>query len=80
MGTYNGWTNRATWVINLHLGDSIFNISDEANAELLAEHLEEFVWDMLESENMGSMFLDLIDLGAVNWFEISEHYLEAMAS
>ena len=80
MGTYNGWTNRETWVINLHLGDSIFDIADEATPEFLAELLQDFVYEMLESESINPLFLDLIDLGAVNWREIAEHYLNDIAA
>ena len=76
----NGWTNRETWVINLHLGDHITEIFDETNVETLADCLEEYVYDLLDQEEISGLFADLIDLGCVNWRELAKHYVCDMAA
>lgn len=38
--TYNGWTNRATWVISLHVDNEEW--SSDAKREMLKEHAETF--------------------------------------
>lgn len=74
MTEYNGWTNRETWVINLWLGDYFQDVADEGQ-QLMADYIEETVWDMLEEANIPDMFKDMIDLNAVNWRELEQHYI-----
>lgn len=71
---YNGWTNRETWVINLWLGDYFQDVAEEGQ-QLMADYIEETVWDMLEEANVPDMFKDMIDLNAVNWRELEKHYI-----
>ena len=71
---YNGWTNRETWVINLWLGDYFQDVVEEGQ-QLMADYIEETVWDMLEEANVPDMFKDMIDLNAVNWRELEQHYI-----
>ena len=71
---YNGWTNRETWVINLWLGEYFRDAANEGQS-LMADYIEETVWDMLEEAEVPPMFKDLIDLGAVSWQELAEHYV-----
>ncbi len=71
---YNGWTNRETWVINLWLGDYFQDVAEEGQ-QLMADYIEETVWDMLEESNVPDMFKDMIDLNAVNWRELEQHYV-----
>ena len=71
---YNGWTNRETWVINLWMGDYFQEVANDGE-HLLADYIEETVWDMLEEAEVPPMFKDLIDLGVVNWQELAEHYV-----
>ena len=70
--TYNGWTNRETWVINIWLGDYFQEVSDEA--ELDADYIEEIVWEMFTEADIPPMFADMIDLNVVNWQELVDHY------
>ena len=70
---YNGWTNRETWVINVWMGDYFQGVSDDGQ-QLLADYIEETVWDMFHEADIPLMFADMIDLGVVNWVELSEHY------
>ena len=74
MTEYNGWTNRETWVINLWLGDYFQDVANEGQ-QLVADYIEETVWDMLEEANVPAMFKDMINLNAVNWRELEQHYI-----
>ena len=71
---YNGWTNRETWVINLWLGEYFQDVANDGQS-LMADYIEETVWDMLEEAEVPPMFKDLIDLGVVNWQELAAHYV-----
>ena len=60
--TYNGWTNRETWLVNVW---NDFNSASEL--EFYKEQLEE------EVENMPSgMIKDMINLDKINWDELKE--------
>ena len=75
MTTYNGWTNRETWVINLHFGEYFQEVANDGQ-QLLADYMEETLWEMLEDATIPPVFLDLIDLGVVNWHELAAAYNE----
>jgi hypothetical protein len=76
MTDYNGWTNRETWIINLYLGDYFQDVANDGQ-HLMADYIEETVWDMLDDADIPAMFKDMIDLGAVNWQELADHYVTA---
>jgi len=71
---YNGWTNRETWVINLWMGDYFQEVANDGE-HLLADYIEETIWDILDDANVPDMFKDMIDLGVVNWQELADHYV-----
>ena len=75
MTTYNGWTNRETWVINVHFGEYFQEIANDGQ-QLLADYMEATLWEMLEEAQIPPVFLDLIDLGVVNWQELAGAYNE----
>lgn len=62
--TYNGWTNRETWLVNVWL-------SPESRADV--ESAREYIDEMYEQVPEGIM-RDMIDLGAINWYELLEHF------
>jgi hypothetical protein len=79
--TYNGWTNYATWRVNLELIDGIdpwedLNLGGDACAlaEGLKAHCEEIVSDGAEG-----LALDyaLAFLSEVNFWEIADHMMES---
>jgi len=64
--TYNGWTNRATWLVNVW-----GNPESRADVEMIKSDLEE------QYDALGNCLLaDLIDLQAINWDELLEHFDE----
>jgi hypothetical protein len=67
--TYNGWTNYATWRVNLELFDG-----SEGTwcAESCREFAEELIYDSTE-EGVARDYA-LAFLSDVNWHEIAEHY------
>jgi hypothetical protein len=69
--TYNGWTNYATWRVNLEMFDG----SDESwSADSAKEFVEEII---IESTPEGvARDYALAFLSDVNWYEIAEHYQE----
>jgi len=71
---YNGWTNRETWVINLWLGEYFQDVANDGQ-HLMADYIESTVWDMFEEANIPDMFKDMIDLNAVDWRELEQHYV-----
>ena len=85
--TYNGWTNRETWAIGLHLMDTVTDqiiddIEDWAATDTVeaGQRFKDLVDDMIEEAELGYQFtllLDLLDLSQVNWEELGQHALDA---
>ena len=78
MSEYNGWTNYATWRVNLEMFDSYDGASDnDLDAYDLGQSLREMAEETLSEQGSG-MVLDyaLAFLADVNWREIAEHMIE----
>ena len=75
--TYNGWSNRETWLVNLWLtnDESIYR----ETIGMSANDLESFVHILCESEKLDGFLSDLIELALVrvNWRELAESMAEA---
>lgn len=78
--TYNGWSNRETWVVNLWLTNeecyyhelcSIIKDFDTVSEQ--ADELEQYVRWVIDSDDAG-MASDLLStsLGRVDWYEVIE--------
>jgi len=65
----NGWTNRETWLVNVHFGDYWENAGDVNGTK---EYLET-AWENAEVEGK-RFFDDYISLKLVNWDELLEAY------
>lgn len=62
--TYNGWTNRETWLVNIW-----FNPESRDDVESAREHLDELYDQVPEG-----ILRDMLDLSAINWDELLEHF------
>ncbi len=63
--TYNGWTNRATWLVNMW-----FNPESRADLEAAREQIEE------ASDNIPDFLRDFLCTDEINWSELEEHFSE----
>ena len=76
---YNGWTNYATWRVNLEMFDGYDGASDnDLDAydlgQLLREQAETIIEDQAEEGYARDYALAF--LTDVNWYEIAEHMIE----
>jgi len=77
--SYNGWSNKETWLVNLWLGD-LFTEDQEEGIEITADYIEQIVDEMasalLDGPDANGFMTDLFNcaLGEINYHEIAEHY------
>lgn len=62
--TYNGWTNRVTWLVNVW-----FNPESKADVQFAREQLEEAI------DQCPDFLKDFIDTD-INWDELESHFDE----
>jgi len=79
--SYNGWTNYATWRINLEiLSDMDWYETEHVDADYLKELVENIVFDEYRANNTITSRLAedyaLAFLNEVNYHEILEHILD----
>lgn len=81
--TYNGWTNYATWRVNLEIFDGVdpadlFYDNDPAE---LADNLRSYAEELLDSYGAKGLARDyaMAFLSDVDWHEIARHMTEAYA-
>lgn len=79
--TCNGWSNAATWTVNLWFGDTFASYAEDGeplSPENCRELVEEAIYSVIEPDNGGikSFIHDMIDLGSVNWFELAQAHGE----
>jgi len=80
--TYNGWTNYATWKINLEyrLNDNAEIFESHTDIGCIADECQSMVEESLKldcnNSNTLSYAMDFID--DVNWYEIAEHIAESL--
>lgn len=84
---YNGWTNYATWRINLEIFDGV-TLEDLNTVETepydLKDYLQEYAEECIFSghDSNAPQYCNLIEdyarafLSDVNWYEIAEHIIE----
>ena len=86
MSTYNGWTNYATWRVNLEIFDAIDPRDDYGLQDLdaydlakrLQEHAEELICDYKNEPSLAQDYA-LAFLSDVNWREIAQHMINDYA-
>ena len=84
MTKYNGWTNYATWRVNLEMFDGIdpFEMyGSNLDHSDLPGYLKEEACNILENQTEPGLALDyaLAFISDVNWHEIAAHMIEAHA-
>ena len=75
MNTYNGWTNYATWRINLEMLDGYEHTQTEAYD--LANEIQEYVVTYIDETTPNGLAKDyaLAFIRDVNFYEIAEHLI-----
>jgi hypothetical protein len=82
--TYNGWTNYATWRVNLEVFDGLeaadmFDLTSDAYdlGENLKEYAEDVVSMSVADPHAPSLAIDyaMAFLQDVNWHEIAKHMI-----
>lgn len=71
--SYNGWTNRETWLVNLWFGDYLEDMAmdNKIDAEFIQNEIDGYV----EHCKITSGFiLDMLDLSCINYEELANHY------
>jgi hypothetical protein len=81
--TYNGWTNYATWRVNLEIFDGleqseVFDLSLplEQLRHVLQDYVEGHIYEAGGGEGNIAVDYALAFLSDVNWYEIAEHMIE----
>ena len=85
--TYNGWTNYATWRVNLEMLDGVNpheygllkNAAADGDAGWMARQLQEFCESYIYDTSSHGVTQDyaLAFMADVNWHEIAEHMIES---
>jgi len=77
--TYNGWTNKETWLANLWLSD-YFTQEIEDGQSISAAHIKDTINNMLaDSPDIWGLFSDLLNtaVSSIDCYEIASHYQES---
>ena len=77
--SYNGWTNKETWLVNLWLGDYFAELQEEGETispELIQENVEEWLSYAQGNDPESGFLVDLLNcaLGEINYHELAKHY------
>lgn len=72
---YNGWTNYATWRVNLELFDGYDNDGCLMDADDCKDLAEEFLFSPYDMPELAEGYARAF-LADVNWYEIAEHINE----
>jgi hypothetical protein len=78
---YNGWTNYATWRVNLEMFDGWTGrdvCGGRASAHEAAQVLRETAEEMIGGDGLARDYA-LAFLSDVNWYEIARHVIDASA-
>ena len=82
--TYNGWTNYATWRVNLEMFDGMsaedmgcFTRYEEPDTSDVADYLRDWAEDILSADCSEGLALSYARafVSDVNWYEIAEHFV-----
>lgn len=83
MSKYNGWTNYATWKVNLEMVNEDYYREVVQDCGMDADDLANYLESDIEELATGELDTDGFAYGVVvnflnevNWYEIAEHILE----
>jgi len=86
--TYNGFTNRETWLVNVFYRESILeNVQNGETLEGNLEYAKEAIQDRIDRfmdvpNNARSIVQELICskeiVGKINWSELEDHYTKEL--
>lgn len=84
MEKYNGWTNYATWRVNLEIFDGYdpYDAGHDSSTSAydLGLALKDIAEELLANDGKGLVFdYAMAFLSDVNWTEIARHMIEAYA-
>jgi predicted DNA-binding protein len=88
---YNGWTNYATWLVNMHFDSCFFTdgevedgVFDDMNkdgircyvASWIQEYVESYLEEVVDTDNI--FVSDIIEstINDVDWHDIADHYVD----
>jgi len=81
--TYNGWTNYATWRVNLEIFDGadkaeLFDLTLNAwdLGHVLQDYVEGHIYEAGGGEGNIAVDYALAFLSDVNWYEIAQHMID----
>jgi len=81
--TYNGWTNYATWRVNLEIFDDVdkaelFDLTLDAwdLGQVLQDYVEGHIYEAGGGEGNIAVDYALAFLSDVNWYEIAKHMID----
>ena len=85
---YNGWTNYATWRVNLEIFDCFdyrehFTAPSEGlDVSELVHYLKDYADSIITMDNVEGLAVDYARafMANVNWREIAEHMVDAIKS
>ena len=77
--SYNGWSNKETWLVNLWLGDFL-TMDQEDGINIDAAYIEQVVEDRIEESGsrVNGFVGDILNcaLGEIDYDELASHYEE----
>jgi len=77
---YNGWTNYATWRINLEIFDGYDPDGQKVDHESIKDMAEELIFmDGVDENSLAGSYASAF-ISDVNWYEIAEHINEEISS
>ena len=85
--TYNGFTNRETWLVNVFYRDEIldYSTSIESSLEFVKEDIQDRINKQLECRNMQATNCIVQELicpkeivEKINWSELEDHYTKEL--
>ena len=83
--TYNGFTNRETWLVNVFYRESILEEDDinliESNLECVKEHIQNLIENfmvLIRQSIVSELICPKEIVEKINWVELEDHYTKEL--